>query len=49
MMVNMSEKNNKLPKLRLLMHEKYIRRIVREQFKKQHPNWKRLAEKPKLL
>ena len=29
------------------MHEKDIKRIVREQLKKKHPNWKRLAKKQK--
>ncbi len=29
------------------MHEKNIKRIVREQLKKKHPNWKRLAKKQK--
>lgn len=38
-----------LPKERLCMHEKDIKRIVREQLKKKHPNWKRLAKKQKKL
>jgi len=29
------------------MHEKNIKRIVREQLKKKHPNWRRLAKKQK--
>ncbi len=29
------------------MHEKDIKRIVREQLKKKHPNWKRLSRKKK--